>query len=73
MQAKYELFPLSAGWLSLGVTAKGGVNSPFEIKDPLWGSLKYSRDRCLTPGNWIWFKPLQMAAVILHLVSKGPG
>ena len=31
---------------------------------------RHSRDRCLTPGNGIWFKALEMAALILYLVSK---
>lgn len=57
--------------------AKGGVNSPFELKELLWGPLRQSRDGCLTPGNGVWLKAVQMAALILHLVSKwckrGPG
>lgn len=51
VQAEYELSPLRAGQLSMGAIAKGGVNSPFEMKDLLWGSLRHSKDGCLTPGN----------------------
>lgn len=40
------------------------------MKDPLWGSLRHSGNGCLTPGNSFWFKAVQMAALILHLVSK---
>lgn len=46
------------------------MNSPFEMKDHLWGSLRHSKDECLMLGNGVWFKAVQMASLILHLVSE---
>lgn len=66
---KLNFLPLR--WLGKpGGQCQGRVRSPLAMKDPLWGSLRHSRDGCLTPGNGIWFKAVQMAALILHLVSK---
>lgn len=70
VQAEDELSPVKVWLVKPESDCQRRANSPFEWKDPLWGSLRHSRDRCLTPGNGVWLKAVQMAALMLHLVSK---